>query len=180
MEPSEDTMRMKTACQPCNIDKDNIWNRVANHPFLNGMDPHHIELLARYAIPKRFEAGQTLFSAGEPADGFYLIEKGKIALEGSVVDDGRIATDIVQAGEALGWSWLFPPYRWHFDARSIEPTTAIFFDSKILHQHYNEDLTFAHDLFKRMSEVMAHRLQATRRKLIEAVHKMPAGRMPVP
>jgi outer membrane lipopolysaccharide assembly protein LptE/RlpB len=37
--------------------------------------------------------------------------------------------------------------------------------------HYSEDLTLAHELFKRMSQVMVRRLQAARRKLIEATQK---------
>jgi hypothetical protein len=52
-----------------------------------------------------------------------------------------------------------------------EPVTAIFLDGDTLHQHYNEDLTLAHDLSQRMCKVMVHRLQAARRKLIETVHK---------
>lgn len=163
---------MKTACQPHDLaENKDIWKQIAAHPFLAGMNSHHIELLARYAVEKRFNAGEVIFRAGEPAHGFYLVQTGTIALEGSVMEHGSIATDTVDAGEPLGWSWLFPPYRWHFDARAIEPTTAIFFNGDILRQHYNEDLTLAHDLSQRICQVMAHRLQATRRKLIEAMHQ---------
>lgn len=152
----------------------NIQKRLADHPFLAGMSEHQLELLARYATPVRFKAGEVIFRAGEPAKGFYLIERGTVALEGSVGEHGPITTDIVSAGEPLGWSWLFPPYLWHFDVRAVERTTAMFFDGTILRQRYNEDLTLGHELFRRTSEVMVRRLQATRRKLIEAVKKSPA------
>ena len=145
-----------------------IAARVAAHPFLAEMSKHHVDLLARYAKPVRFKPGEMIFRTGESADGFYLIEAGAIAVEGSVMEHGSITTDTVHAGEPLGWSWLFPPYIWHFDARATEPTTAIFFDGKILRQHYDEDLTLGHDLFKRISQVMVHRLQAARRKLVAA------------
>ena len=160
---------MKTATDT--VTKNQIWKETAAHAFLAGMNAHHLELLARYATRKEFAAGEIVFRAGEPAHGFYLIQKGTITLEGSVMEHGAIATDTVHAGEPLGWSWLFPPYRWHFDARAIEPTTAIFFNGDILRQHYNEDITLAHDLSQRICKVMAHRLQATRRNLIETVHK---------
>jgi len=164
---------MTNSCAPLktNAAIDDLEKRVAAHPFLAGMSPHHLELLARYSKQKQFEAGEMIFRSGEPAHGFYLIEKGTIALEGWVMEHGPFVTDIVNAGEALGWSWLFPPYRWHFDARVVEPTTAIYLDGDILRQHYKEDLTLAHDLSQRICEVMVHRLQATRRKLIETVHK---------
>jgi CRP-like cAMP-binding protein len=162
---------MKTTSQPSPVaEKTDIWKEIAAHPFLVGMSAHHLDLLARYGIRKNFKTGEMIFRAGEPAHGFFLIQKGTIALEGSVMEHGGVATDIVRDGEPLGWSWLFPPYRWHFDARAIEPTTAIFFDGDILRQHYNEDITLAHDLSQRICKVMAQRLQATRRKLIETMH----------
>jgi CRP/FNR family cyclic AMP-dependent transcriptional regulator len=148
-----------------------ITARLAGHPFLAGMTKHHVDLLARYAKPMRFKSGEIIFHAGEPAEGFYLVETGAIAVEGSVMEHGAITTDTVHAGEPLGWSWLFPPYIWHFDARVIEPTAAIFFDGKLLRQHYDEDLTLGHDLFKRISQVMVRRLQAARRKFLEAQAK---------
>lgn len=162
---------MKTESLPQTEEKQDIWKEIAGHPFLAGMSPHHVELLARYATKKHFNVGETVFRAGESAHGFYLVETGAIALIGSVMEHGPMATDIVHGGEPLGWSWLFPPYRWHFDACAIEPTTVIFFDGDTLRRHYNEDLTLAHDLFSRISKVMAHRLQVTRRRLIEAMQK---------
>jgi CRP/FNR family transcriptional regulator, cyclic AMP receptor protein len=143
--------------------------RVGAHPFLADMESHHLDLLAGCASIKQFEQGEMIFRAGQPANGFYLIENGSVALEGSVFEHGAISTDFVSAGEPLGWSWLFPPYLWHYDARAIEPTTAFFLDGAILHQACKEDLTLGHELFKRMSQVMVRRLQASRAKLIEAL-----------
>ena len=170
-------LSMKTECLPrdLTIDGQSIWKRVVGHPSLAGMSAHHLELLARYGKEKQFQAGEIIFRAGAPAHGFYLIETGSIALEGWIIERGPIVTDEVHAGELLGWSWLFPPYRWHFDARAIEPTTAIFFDGDILRQHYNEDLTLAHDLSQRICQVMVHRLQSIQHKLIETVRHCKAA-----
>jgi CRP/FNR family cyclic AMP-dependent transcriptional regulator len=163
---------MKTETLPHSPEvKCELWKEIATHPFLNGMSAHHLELLARHAIKKEFKSDEIIFRAGQPAHGFYLIETGKIALEGSVMEHGPIATDIVRSGEPLGWSWLFPPYRWHFDARAIEPTTAIFFDGDILRRHYHEDLTLGHDLSQRICKVMVDRLQEARQRLIETMQK---------
>ena len=141
---------------------------MAAHPFLKGMGIDHIKVLAQSAAPTHFEKGQLIFKAGEPANGFYLIETGAVALEGSVLEHGPITTDVVSAGEPLGWSWLFPPYLWHFDARATEPTTAICLSAILLRQHRDEDLALSHELFRRTCEVMARRLQAARRKLLAA------------
>jgi CRP-like cAMP-binding protein len=153
-----------------NID---LKSRLTAHPFLTGMSPRHVEVLVTSAAVKQFQKDEVIFRAGQPANGFYLIESGSVAIEGSVFEHSAISTDSVPAGEPLGWSWLFPPYLWHYDARAIKPTTVFFLDGAILHQACNEDLTLGHELFKRMSEVMVRRLQASRARLIEALK--PAG-----
>src|ERR1700675_3717163 len=143
---------------------------VAAHPFLIGISAHHIRLLADCAMRSRFTAGQVIFQKGETANRFYLIEGGRVALESSTGDE-VVRIDEVGAGDLLGWSWIFPPYVWHFDARAIEPTRAIFFYGTILREYCDNDPALGYELFKRMSEVMMRRLQAARVKLSEAMKK---------
>lgn len=152
--------------EPLSLRYPGIEGRLAAHPFVKGMSPHHLELLALSAMPTEFEAGQVIFQAGEPANGFYLIETGTIVLEGKTSAGQPIVIDTVSVGEPLGWSWLFPPYLWQFEARATEACTALCLSGIMLRQHRDEDLTLSHELFKRMSEVMVRRLQAARAKLI--------------
>ena len=149
-----------------NPEIESIKDRLAAHPFLKGLGMDHITVLAQSALPTHFEKDELIFKAGEPANGFYLIETGSVALEGSILDHGPITTDVVSAGEPLGWSWLFPPYLWHFDARAAESTTAICLSGILLRQHRDEDPALSHELFRRTCEVMVRRLQAVRRKLL--------------
>jgi CRP/FNR family transcriptional regulator, cyclic AMP receptor protein len=151
--------------EPLSVRYPDIEKRLAAHPFLKGMSQHHIEVLALCATPTDFDEGQTIFLEDEPASGFYLIETGKVALEKKARDGTRVIIDTVSAGEPLGWSWLFAPYLWHFDARAAESGTAICLSGLLLRQHRDDDLTLSHELFKRTSEVMVRRLQAARRKL---------------
>ncbi len=99
---------------------------VAAHSFLVGMSAHHIRLLADCAMRSLFEAGNVIFREGETANRFYLIEHGKVALESSTLGE-PVRIEEIGDGDLLGWSWLFPPYAWHFTARALEHTTAIFF-----------------------------------------------------
>ena len=152
--------------EPHSIRYPDLEQRLAAHPFLKGMSQHHIELLALCAMPTEFDAGQMILRQGEPASGFYLIETGTVVLEGKGADGKSVIIDTVSAGDPLGWSWLFSPYLWSFDARATEPCTAICFSGILLRQHRDDDLTFGHELHKRMSEVMVRRLQAARNTLI--------------
>ena len=156
----------KVRGEPLSLRYPDIERQLAAHPFVKGMSPHHLELLALSAMPTEFDAGQIIFQAGDPANGFYLIETGTVVLEGKTSDGEPIVIDTVSAGEPLGWSWLFPPYLWKFDARATEASTAICLSGIMLRQHRDEDLSLSHELHKRMSEVMVRRLQAARSKLI--------------
>jgi CRP/FNR family cyclic AMP-dependent transcriptional regulator len=152
--------------EPHSVRYPDIEQRLAAHPFLKGMSPHHLELLALCAMPTEFDAGQVVLREGEPASGFYLIENGTIVLEAKAADGRTVVIDTVSAGEPLGWSWLFPPYLWSFDARATEPCTAICLSGLLLRQHRDDDLTLSHELHKRASEVMVRRLDAARNKLV--------------
>ena len=76
--------------------------------------------------------------------------------------------DTICPGDLLGWSWMFPPHVWHFTARAVEDTTAIFFYGTILREYCESDHTLGYELFKRMSAVMIRRLQASREQLLAA------------
>jgi CRP/FNR family cyclic AMP-dependent transcriptional regulator len=152
--------------EPHSVRYPDIEKRLAAHPFLKGMSPHHFELLALCAMPTEFDAGQIVLREGEPATGFYLIESGTVVLEGKTDDGKTVVIDRISAGEPLGWSWLFPPYLWSFDARAIEHCTAICLSGLLLRQHRDDDLTLSQELHKRVCEVMVRRLQAARNRLI--------------
>jgi CRP-like cAMP-binding protein len=69
-------------------------------------------------------------------------------------------------GDVLGWSWLFPPYVWHFQARALEPTEAVMIDGGHLLTAAERDPKFGYNLMKRVSRVVIQRLQATRKQLL--------------
>ena len=140
--------------------------RVALHPFLAGMNRSQLNLLTDCAMVVHFNPGQLIFNEGELANRFYLIETGKVDLESSARPGRPVIIDKVGAGDLLGWSWMFPPYVWHFTARAAEPTNAIFFYGTILREYCEHDHSLGYELFKRMSAVMIKRLQAAREKML--------------
>ena len=73
--------------------------------------------------------GRTVFKEGGDADACYLIVDGDVALEIVTAAAGAARHQTLHAGEVLGWSWLFPPYRWSFDAQALTEAKAIRFDA---------------------------------------------------
>jgi hypothetical protein len=80
---------------------------------------------------------------------------------------GPVTIDKIQEGEVLGWSWLFPPYQWHFDARALQLTRAVAFDGKCLREKCEKDARFGYDFVSRFSLVIMQRLQAARLQLLD-------------
>jgi CRP/FNR family transcriptional regulator, cyclic AMP receptor protein len=143
-----------------------VDNVIAEHPFLHGLKPEYLRLLAKNAMRMHYGAGEVIFREGDPANRFYLIEEGRVSLESPRRDDGGVLIQSIGAGDVLGWSWLFPPYYWHFDAHVTEPTTAIFFYGTHLREACEQDPNFGYELMKRMAQIVIQRLQATRRRLV--------------
>jgi CRP-like cAMP-binding protein len=157
---------------------ESMATRVAFHPFLAGMNPTQLALLTDCAIPVNFKKGQTILREGEMANRFYLIESGKVVLESGEGFGEPVIIETIGAGDLLGWSWMFPPYVWHFTARAAEPTKAIFFYGTILREYCERDHSLGYELFKRMTPVMIKRLQSARRKML-SVHAHRASLEPV-
>src|ERR1041384_5062137 len=140
--------------------------RVGLHPVLAGLSKPDLALLTDCAMATHFTAGQTILREGEFANRFYLIESGKVELESGGAFGTPVVIETIGAGDLLGWSWMFAPYVWHFTARAVEPTNAIFFYCTILREYCERDHTLAYELLKRMSAVMTKRLQAARAKML--------------
>ena len=148
------------------IQTEPLATRVALHPFLAGMNHTQLALLTDCAVATHFSANQTILREGEFANGFYLIETGKVALESGTGFGKSIAIQTIGAGDLLGWSWMFPPYVWQFTARAVEPTTALFFYAAILREYCEKDHSLGYELLKRISAVMVTRLQAAHDQIL--------------
>jgi len=140
---------------------------LAKHPFFEGLESKYLQLITGCASNVRFETGEYIFHEGEPATQFYIIREGKVALEAFAAPRGPITIETIEAGEVLGWSWLFPPYRWHFDARVVEPARAIALDGVCLRTKGEADHDLGYQLVKRVAQIMMQRLQATRLQLLD-------------
>lgn len=145
---------------------------LAQHPFLQGLEPQYLGLIVGCASNVRFNSGQFLFREGEEANQFYMVREGKVALQISTARQ-PIIIQTVDKGDVLGWSWLVPPYRWRFDARALELTRAIALDGRCLRRKSEEDHNFGYELLRRFSTIIVERLEATRLQLLDVYGTRP-------
>ena len=147
---------------------------LAEHPVFKGLAPHYIELLVGCASNVRFEPDQYIFREGQPANTFYILREGCVALEIFVPGRGPITLETLSAGQVLGWSWLIPPYRHHFNAHVVEMTRAFALDAECLRNKSEQDHDLGYELLKRFSTMVIDRMQAAQLQLLD-VYGSPAS-----
>ncbi len=146
---------------------DTIDRLLAEHPFFQGLDPRYIQLIAECAREVTFKMGEFIFREGDPSNKFWLIRSGKISLEIFAPGRGPIMIETLGEGDVMGWSWAVPPYRKQYDARALELTRALEFDAMCIRGKCDEEPKLGYELFKRFSQIIGQRLQATRLRLLD-------------
>lgn len=138
---------------------------LAEHPFLQDLEPRYLQFMAEFASELQFEAGHYILREGEMADHLYLINRGKVALGSVISGQGFSTIEILDDGDMLGWSWFVPPYHWHFTALTIIPTQVIAMEGERLREKCEADHDFGYELLKRLTLIIGQRLRVARMKL---------------
>jgi CRP/FNR family transcriptional regulator, cyclic AMP receptor protein len=147
---------------------------LAAHPFLYGMSDDHLAVLVDAASDVTFPAKHRLIEDGHSATRFWLIQSGHVTLDLHVPGQGPMSIETIGMGELLGWSWLFPPYKWAFGAVAASPVEAFEFDARAVRARCAADPVLGYEVTHRVARVLSKRLQSARGRLI-TVFIQPAG-----
>lgn len=141
--------------------------QLRGFPALARLDDFELELVARTGRAASFDAQQRIFGEGDPASGWWLITGGHVALQVDVPGRGDVVVQTLARGDLLGWSWLVPPYRWHFSATAADAVTAYEFDTERVRAEAESDPGFGYHLALGLVEQLVARLQSTRARLLD-------------
>jgi CRP/FNR family transcriptional regulator, cyclic AMP receptor protein len=131
------------------------------------LPPADLDLIVGCAKLVRFREGASLAREGAPADRFYVVREGRVALETHIPQRGALVVDTAGPGEAVGYSWIFPPYRWQFDARAVTPVRAFELDGACLRNKCDQDPRLGYALMKRFARLLQARLRSARIRLLD-------------
>lgn len=140
---------------------------ISAHPLLAGLPADVVDEVVGCARNAAFHRGDLLLAEGKPADTAYLVRRGLVAIEVRSPGRGSITIETVGPGAVVGWSWAFPPYRWHFDARAVSEVGAVTLDAACLRGKAEANSAVGFALMKRLSAMLLERLQATRVRLLD-------------
>ena len=144
-----------------------IAQELKEHDFFKDFSSDEIEFIAGCGKNVVFETGEKVAREGDPADTFYLIRHGKLAIEFGMPGNPPIVCQTLEAGNICGWSWLFEPYQWSFDVVSLEKTRAIALNGKCLREKCHKDYKLGFHLMQKVARIFTSRLIHTRMQLMD-------------
>ncbi len=157
--PARDTRALPTG------DVHAVVARLAEHPFFAGISREDLARLAEGGALVEFDADRYALRQGGPGETFTLLLEGDVDLE--VAGAGPpLVIESLHAGDALGWSWLFPPHRWAFDAHCRTQVRAIALDARHLRALIDADPVLGRELTHRVAELVADRLRHARLQIV--------------
>lgn len=146
---------------------ESLYRIVAEQKFLEGLTEEQLKVVAGCASNVIFPAGEFIFRESEKAEHFYILREGHVALECASAKREPFYLETLKGGDVLGWSWLLPPYQWHFDARTSEKTRALKFDGACLRRKMEADPALGYAMFKIFMPVVLTRLQSARLRMMD-------------
>jgi len=144
-----------------------IEEMLRAHPFFKGLDDKYVSLIAGCGKNVVFKKDEFVAKEGEEANHFFIIRKGKVAIDILTAEQGPVIVQTVREGDVFGWSWIIEPHYWRFDARAVETTRVIALDGKCLREKCEKDPKLGYELLKRFSSVLAERLEIARFQLLD-------------
>lgn len=135
---------------------------LRGHPFLRDLSEAQRRFLLGCASAVAVQAGALMLREGEEAKALYLLREGQVRLELHLPGRGAVQMESLGAGDILGLSWLFAPYRWQLDARAITPVRALAFDGPCLRARMEEDHDLGYALSRPLLGQLYERLKRVR------------------
>jgi len=146
---------------------ENLKKMLAAHPFLAGLQPAQIDMLAQCATAVQFRPHEEILREGEEARHLYLLRHGRVAVELLAHRRGAITVQTLGEGEVLGWSWLVEPQCWHFSARAVELTRAVALEVPCVLKLCESHPEVGYQIMKRMANVLAKQIRSLKMQLVD-------------
>lgn len=135
--------------------------------LLGSLKPEHADRLRQLGREVSFPSGARIFEEGDRAERFWIIHTGSVTLEQHVPGRSNQVVENISHGDLLGWSWFFPPFTWHLSGEAGSPVRALEFDAAEVRALCEEDHELGYALALAVGEIVSHRLQRSRGRLLD-------------
>ena len=112
-----------TSCVNCQWREQNEW-RVLN--------PAEMQRLAQAKKCRLYQAGERIFTAGQPSRGIYCVVSGTVAIRNVDADGNAVLVQLGYPGDTLGYRGLLLDEDRRHNAEALEPSQVCFIDKPVI------------------------------------------------
>lgn len=145
---------------------------LKEHPVFQRLSEVYLHQLAEHMQVISVDGGGILFEEAASADKFYIVMEGTVDLYATLSDDEEQWVQMIDVGEVIGWSWLVPPYRWAFTAKTREGAMLMKFDASAIRELCDRDPAFGYGTMKQICSLMLGRLHTIRNQMGERIRDL--------
>jgi len=147
---------------------DSIKDVIKRSELFWSLSDAQMEELAYLAVQQSFHAGQRIITEGEPLPNFYIVVKGKVALEMEIRIGSRTkrqaVIDVIGDNGFLGWSeFLNLPAS--MSATAIEDSQLLAFEGNLVRKLCSRDTGLGYKIMQELLRLASGRFLQTRRTL---------------
>ena len=147
--------------------------QLESHEVFQFLRPEQINLLSSGAEEVSFGDGDTIFRSGEPADDFFVVLEGQVALRLLRPDGVSVLIDEVTGGAIFGSCVCFQIDTYMLTAQCTEKSRILKIKAPTLKKLMDDDLVIGYSIQTLISRVYFKRYIDTMRKLQAIVHSIP-------
>jgi CRP-like cAMP-binding protein len=147
---------------------------IQDAAIFDGVGQPGIRELEGIARVEQAAKGDCLFSHGDAADTFYLVQDGKFALTVQVraLDEHfEMPVEEKVAGEALGWSALVEPHRSIYSAYCTQSGSVVAFSRGDLEEMSVSNPNLGQRFLHNLNQLIGSRVRSLQRLWIEEVER---------
>lgn len=130
-----------------------------------------LEEISEWSTQRTYEPGMTIFDEGQSAEELLVVQEGRVAVQMTLRRiEGerarRITIDVATKNEVIGWSAIVQPHKYTFAAVCMQRAVVLAITADKLRRLLREDSRAGYEVLKVLTQVIAGRLDETRRILI--------------
>jgi signal transduction histidine kinase len=149
--------------------RSSIREVIRKSHLFDGLSEAQLARVVELCREEAYAAGETIFAEGSMPKDFYIVKKGKVALDANFsARPGswkRGTVDVITENQALGWSAIAGSGPLTLSARAIEDTKLLAIEGAAFRALLEQDPQMGYTVMQRVVVIASSRLQSTKETL---------------
>jgi CRP-like cAMP-binding protein len=141
-------------------------NELESIPLFSGMDKQDLNRIASIFRQEHTARGKVLFLQADPAEGFYVVLTGTVAIRFKPDDGEPLTIAVIEPGGVFGWSSVLGRERYSSSAVCTTDCNLIRTDGMKFRALFETFTDSGVMMLTRLSELVSHRYDETREQIM--------------